>query len=43
MQRRCLVPAEAFYEWKAVRTESSPNTLPARMTGPIAFAGESFR
>lgn len=39
VQRRCLVPAEAFYEWKAVEGGKQPYAA-ARADGQImAFAG----
>jgi putative SOS response-associated peptidase YedK len=38
-RRRCLVPADAFYEWKAVTDGKQPYAI-ARMGGaPLAFAG----
>ncbi len=37
--RRCLVPADAFYEWKAMADGKQPYAI-ARVDGaPIAFAG----
>lgn len=44
-RRRCLVPADAFYEWKAVKRSKQPYAI-ARADGqPMAFAGlwEWFR
>jgi putative SOS response-associated peptidase YedK len=43
--RRCLVPADAFYEWKAMADGKQPYAI-ARTDGtPLAFAGlwESWR
>jgi putative SOS response-associated peptidase YedK len=43
--RRCIVPADAFYEWKATETGKQPYAI-ARVDGqPMAFAGlwEGFR
>ncbi len=43
--RRCLVPADAFYEWKALPDGKQPYAI-ARVDGaPLAFAGlwESWR
>jgi putative SOS response-associated peptidase YedK len=38
-QRRCLVPASAFYEWKAVASGKQPYAI-ARVDGaPLALAG----
>lgn len=38
-KRRCLVPADAFYEWKAVIDGKQPFAI-ARVDGsPLAFAG----
>jgi putative SOS response-associated peptidase YedK len=41
---RCLVPAEAFYEWKVTERGKQPYAI-ARDGQPMAFAGlwESFR
>ncbi|MEJ0015623.1 MAG: SOS response-associated peptidase [Acetobacteraceae bacterium] len=37
--RRCIVPADAFYEWQAVGAAKQPHAI-ARADGqPIAFAG----
>jgi putative SOS response-associated peptidase YedK len=44
-QRRCLVPANAFYEWKSTEDGKQPYAI-ARLDGqPMAFAGlwEGFR
>jgi putative SOS response-associated peptidase YedK len=45
MARRCLVPADAFYEWKAVEGGKQPYAIARRDEQPIAFAGlwEGFR
>ncbi|HEY7229208.1 MAG TPA: SOS response-associated peptidase [Pseudolabrys sp.] len=37
--RRCLVPADGFYEWKASGTRRQPYFVRARTPGPLAFAG----
>lgn len=37
-RRRCLVPADGFYEWKADGARKRPHYVRAR-TGPVAFAG----
>jgi putative SOS response-associated peptidase YedK len=37
--RRCLVPADAFYEWKTVHDGKQPYAIARRDTAPIAFAG----
>jgi putative SOS response-associated peptidase YedK len=37
--RRCLIPADGFYEWKADGTRKRPYAIMARHGGPIAFAG----
>ena len=43
--RRCIVPADAFYEWKAVPDGKQPYAIARRDTAPLAFAGlwESWR
>ena len=38
-RRRCLVPADGFYEWKAGRAGKQPYFVRANCDGPIAFAG----
>jgi putative SOS response-associated peptidase YedK len=42
-RRRCLIPADGFYEWKAVGGGARPLKQPYRATlaggGPFAFAG----
>ena len=37
--RRCLVPADAFYEWKAVPDGKRPFAIARVDTAPMAFAG----
>jgi putative SOS response-associated peptidase YedK len=37
--RRCLVPAEAFYEWKTVADGKQPYAIARQDGTPIAFAG----
>jgi putative SOS response-associated peptidase YedK len=43
--RRCLVPADAFYEWKAMPDGKQPYAIARRDGLPLAFAGlwESWR
>jgi len=45
VRRRCLVPADAFYEWKVVEGGKQPYAIARQDGQPIAFAGlwESFR
>jgi putative SOS response-associated peptidase YedK len=38
-RRRCLVPADGFYEWKAEGGRKRPYFIRPRAGGPIAFAG----
>lgn len=38
-QRRCLVPATGFYEWKALAGGKQPYLIRLRSGGLIAFAG----
>jgi len=38
-RRRCLVPADGFYEWKAGKAGKQPYFVRAKSVGPIAFAG----
>jgi len=38
-RRRCLVPADGFYEWKTSRVGKQPYFVRAKSGGPIAFAG----
>jgi putative SOS response-associated peptidase YedK len=37
--RRCLVPADAFYEWKANGRTKQPYAIAMRDRQPFAFAG----
>ncbi len=37
--RRCLLPADAFYEWKALADEKQPYAIARTDGAPIAFAG----
>ena len=37
--RRCLVPADAFYEWKAMADGKQPYAIARTDGAPIAFAG----
>ncbi len=38
-RRRCLVPANGFYEWKTIKGEKKPFYCQPRAGGLIAFAG----
>jgi putative SOS response-associated peptidase YedK len=38
-RRRCLVPADGFYEWKREGERKRPHWVHPRAGGPIAFAG----
>jgi putative SOS response-associated peptidase YedK len=38
-RRRCLVPADGFYEWKRDGDRKRPHWVRPRKGGPIAFAG----
>ena len=38
-KRRCLIPADGFYEWKKLTTGKQPFVLRRKGGGPIAFAG----
>lgn len=37
--RRCLVPADGFYEWKPTGARKQPYFVRAKSGGPLAFAG----
>ena len=37
--RRCLVPADAFYEWKAMAAGKQPYAIARRDAAPLALAG----
>ena len=43
--RRCIVPADAFYEWKPAETGKQPYAIARQDGQPMAFAGlwEGFR
>jgi putative SOS response-associated peptidase YedK len=38
-RRRCLIPADGFYEWKAGTPRKQPYFIRAKSGDPIAFAG----
>ncbi len=38
-QRRCLIPASAFYEWQGERSPKQPYAIYAEDREPFAFAG----
>lgn len=38
-RRRCLIPADGFYEWKAVGGRKQPYYVRAKSGEPLAFAG----
>ncbi len=38
-RRRCLIPADGFYEWKAVGPRKQPYFVRPNGTQPLAFAG----
>lgn len=44
-RRRCIVPADAFYEWKPVEGGKQPYAVARQHSQPIAFAGlwEGFK
>ncbi len=37
--RRCLFPADGFYEWRRENDRATPYYIPRKAGGPIAFAG----
>lgn len=37
--RRCLIPADGFYEWQAGAARKQPYYVRAKSGGPLAFAG----
>jgi putative SOS response-associated peptidase YedK len=39
MRRRCLIPADGFYEWKAVGGRKVPYFVRLKSGAPMAFAG----
>jgi len=38
-RRRCLIPADGFYEWKDIGGRKQPYFVRAKTSGPFAFAG----
>jgi putative SOS response-associated peptidase YedK len=38
-RRRCLIPADGFYEWKAMRGRKQPYFVRLQSGAPMAFAG----
>jgi putative SOS response-associated peptidase YedK len=38
-RRRCLIPADGFYEWNEAKTPRRPYLVRPKHGGPIAFAG----
>jgi putative SOS response-associated peptidase YedK len=38
-RRRCLIPADGFYEWKALGNRKQPYYVRAKSGAPLAFAG----
>jgi putative SOS response-associated peptidase YedK len=38
-RRRCLIPADGFYEWKTVGARKAPYFVRLKSGGPMAFAG----
>ena len=38
-RRRCLIPADGFYEWKTTGSRKQPHWFRRKDGGPIAFAG----
>jgi putative SOS response-associated peptidase YedK len=39
LKRRCLVPADGFYEWKKSGSQKTPHYIHLKEKGPFAFAG----
>jgi putative SOS response-associated peptidase YedK len=39
LRRRCLIPADGFYEWKADGARKRPYAILPAAGGPVAFAG----
>jgi putative SOS response-associated peptidase YedK len=39
LNRRCVVIADGFYEWKATRAGKTPYRIHLKKNGPVAFAG----
>lgn len=37
--RRCLIPADGFYEWTGKAGQKQPHLVSAKNSGPVAFAG----
>lgn len=38
-RRRCLIPADGFYEWRAMGKRKQPYCIAPADGGPVAFAG----
>jgi putative SOS response-associated peptidase YedK len=38
-RRRCLIPADGFYEWKNIGSGKQPHFVRLKAGGPLAFAG----
>src|SRR3954453_3888163 len=38
-RRRCIVPADGFYEWERIGSRKQPMYIHARADEPLAFAG----
>lgn len=39
LQRRCLIPADAFYEWKSEGKKKNPYSFSLKSGAPFVFAG----
>jgi putative SOS response-associated peptidase YedK len=39
VQRRCVVPADGFYEWTGPKGKRQPLRIHLRAGGPMPFAG----